>query len=659
MKKFLLSFALLFLLVEQASSQTTINNLGAGRGSVIGADLFSSYQGANPAVRPSATQIAAYVYGLMSADATASGAGAITLATVNANVGTFGSATSCVTFTTNAKGLITAASQATCTPAIASITGMGTGVATALAVNVGTAGSFVVNGGVLGTPSSGTLTNTTGFPLANLSGAGTGVLSAAAAALNASTGLVGALTATNGNCVVGNGTAWTSTTCPGGTAANPTATAGPTAVNGVASTYMRSDGAPAVQQGSSSIKGIVQVDNTTITASSGVISAVNTGTVTSVGASCGNVAAPNPITASGTIDAGIAIRTVSGTTDTVLAADCGNLVNYTNAGAVAVTLPQAGTAGFATRAFFQFCSQGAGTTTITPTTSTIGGAATKTLTGGTAAAPICTGVISDGTNYQLVPSSGGGGSGTVTTTGSPASGNLARFSGATSITNDNLSGDCTTSGTLATTCIGVRDGYVSGQWATPNNPAGTSTGSAHPQNTIGCRPVVIPRLITINALGAVISTLGSTNVQLAIYANNTAANRPGTLIGNTGSIVNTSTGAVSGSLAANKQLGPGGADGGKFVWFCSNQNDSTAAFVTNLTTDTTFGILAGSSTLLDITTNTGSNDGPSGVNCSGAGCQGGSSTFGTWPANLTTSTWNITRPSTSGNFIPVIYMRAN
>jgi hypothetical protein len=44
-----------------------------------------------------------------------------------------------------------------------------------------------------------------------------------------------------------------------------------------------------------------------------------------------------------------------------------------------------------------------------------------------------------------------GGSGTVTTTGTPASGNLAKFSGSTSITNGDLSGDITTSGTLATT----------------------------------------------------------------------------------------------------------------------------------------------------------------------------------------------------------------
>lgn len=44
----------------------------------------------------------------------------------------------------------------------------GTGVATALAVNVGTAGAFVTNGGALGTPSSGTLTNCTGLPVAGI-----------------------------------------------------------------------------------------------------------------------------------------------------------------------------------------------------------------------------------------------------------------------------------------------------------------------------------------------------------------------------------------------------------------------------------------------------------------------------------------------------------
>jgi hypothetical protein len=85
----------------------------------------------------------------------------VTLATVNSNVGSFGSATQAGTFTVNGKGLITAASNITVTPAVGSVTGLGTNVATALAVNVGTAGAFVTNGGALGTPSSGVGDNLT------------------------------------------------------------------------------------------------------------------------------------------------------------------------------------------------------------------------------------------------------------------------------------------------------------------------------------------------------------------------------------------------------------------------------------------------------------------------------------------------------------------
>ena len=50
------------------------------------------------------------------------------------------------------------------------ITAFGTGVATALGINVGTAGAFVVNGGALGTPASGTVTNLTGTASINING---------------------------------------------------------------------------------------------------------------------------------------------------------------------------------------------------------------------------------------------------------------------------------------------------------------------------------------------------------------------------------------------------------------------------------------------------------------------------------------------------------
>jgi microcystin-dependent protein len=77
----------------------------------------------------------------------------------NSTLQTVGAYTSALTFT--------AATNVTfpISGTLLSTANLGTGVATALGVNVGSAGSFVVNGGVLGTPSSGTLTNATGLPL--------------------------------------------------------------------------------------------------------------------------------------------------------------------------------------------------------------------------------------------------------------------------------------------------------------------------------------------------------------------------------------------------------------------------------------------------------------------------------------------------------------
>jgi hypothetical protein len=66
-------------------------------------------------------------------------------------------------------------------PVGSGISGFGTGIAAALGVNVGSAGAPVLFNGALGTPASGTLTNATGLPIASgVSGLGTGVAMALA-----------------------------------------------------------------------------------------------------------------------------------------------------------------------------------------------------------------------------------------------------------------------------------------------------------------------------------------------------------------------------------------------------------------------------------------------------------------------------------------------
>lgn len=85
---------------------------------------------------------------LSSVDGSAAVSAALTLATVNSDVGNFGAATTIPTFTVNAKGLITAASRIDIPTATTSVNGLASFDSTQFTVSGGTATLAVFDGGI-------------------------------------------------------------------------------------------------------------------------------------------------------------------------------------------------------------------------------------------------------------------------------------------------------------------------------------------------------------------------------------------------------------------------------------------------------------------------------------------------------------------------------
>jgi hypothetical protein len=136
MRKILLGLLFSCFATFAQAAGSTVSALPAS-GAITGAQLLYCPIGLSSDVKCTFTQVATFINSLFSGDCTVAAGGGITCTKTNGTA--FGA-------------------LATTTP--------GTGIATALGVNVGTAGAPVINGGAGGTPSSLTLTNALGLPAA-------------------------------------------------------------------------------------------------------------------------------------------------------------------------------------------------------------------------------------------------------------------------------------------------------------------------------------------------------------------------------------------------------------------------------------------------------------------------------------------------------------
>ena len=238
-------------------------------------------------------------------------------------------------------------------PVSTGISGLGTGVAAALADNVGSAGAPVVFNGALGTPTSGTATNLTG--------------TAASLTAGAATALAGTPTlCTTGQAPTGILPSGNATGCAslGGSPAFSAITTG----SNTAATMTVGTGATLTVSGSG-VNNANELNGATVPASAALVATNGSSQFAAI--TLGNGLG----IASSVLGSTYSLRQVSGTTDTITSSDCANGVQYTSSSAVAVTLNNV--AGCSV----DVIAEGTGTVTVTPSSGTINGNANLAVAG--------------------------------------------------------------------------------------------------------------------------------------------------------------------------------------------------------------------------------------------------------------------------------------
>lgn len=270
------------------------------------------------------------------------------------------------------------------------------------------------------------------------------------------------------------------------------------------------------------------------------------GTITPQPATAGDVVCANSTPTWTDCVQGIAGRTVSGTSDTIVSGDRGTTIAYTSATAVAVSLTSAATLG--NNAYFTVNAQGAGAVTLTPGAGQINGAASLVMTQGQTCyihSPDNVNYTADCSNGQLVAGTN------ITFTPSAHGLTIAASGGGAAVINGVSCGTCNlgslfdtngNSSVLTGTTTSAVDQITVTNAATGGIPsiAATGTDTNIPLN-------LSAKASTVNFPTSSLLIGGSTTATAQVEIS-TGGN---VLLPNSGRITWTSTGAVNGSIVTS------------------------------------------------------------------------------------------------------------